>query len=134
MSVSATDLLYPTGELREEWFPGEDLPANLTAWIAEGEAQAPSVATPAQTDTLSVAFAYWRAYDAKLMLLAASPDTVSLEGIGVGVKDSRGWWSKKAVAWRAAFDAAVVAASETEIEMVTSAPRTSGSTRYTVGF
>lgn len=63
MAVTAGDLIYPTGELRPEWFPGESLDVTLPEWL--DAASVPDAATGAQADEIRLAYAYWRAYDAK---------------------------------------------------------------------
>jgi hypothetical protein len=116
VSVSAADLLYSVGLIREDWFPGEDVPGNLTLWLAQAaDAETPAGATPEQADAIAKAYAYWRAFDAKLDLLAASPDTANLEGVGGrSINDQRKWFNTKAERWRLAFLAAVTKALAAE--------------------
>lgn len=133
MSVAASDLIYPVGEIEEEWFAPEDVGANLTLWI--GQATVPDAATPEQADAITAAFAYVRAYDAKLMKLAATPDSANVDDLSATVKDSRVWFRAKRDAWQARLDAAVLAVGDdTGEEQVTSPPLASGSLYYVARF
>lgn len=136
MPVTAADLTYPVGEIRTEWFTGEDLSANLALWIGEGEAAAPVGSTTAQVDTIAEAWGYVRAYDAKTMQLAGSPDSASLEGLGsTTLVKGRDFFDARAKAWRAVYDAAVGAAEagSTVAENV-AAPLASTSAPFSVSF
>ena len=54
MALAAADFTRPEGELRLEWFPGDDLEATCTAWLG----QLPEGAS----DELAEAYVYKRAY------------------------------------------------------------------------
>lgn len=43
MPLTPRGFLPPDSPLREEWFPGDDLPSFLLAWIKDAEARAASV-------------------------------------------------------------------------------------------
>lgn len=104
MPITAADLTYPVGEIRAAWLPGEDLAATLTTWIGQAEALVPAEAMEAQADGIRQAHAYVRAYEAITLLLAGQPDTVTLPGLGVTVKDARTWFSAKAKEWKAVLE------------------------------
>ena len=66
MAVVPADLIYPTGELRSDWFPdGEDLEASISAWLnlMSGE-----------TDAKQTSYAYYRAYWDIAARLAEKPN------------------------------------------------------------
>jgi len=108
MAVTAADFIQPTGRVYESWFPGEDLPANLTLWLEQAAALTPDGATEAQGDAIALPYGYYRAFDAKFWALAGSPDTANLEGVGGrSIKDQRGWFSKEAAKYRAEFEVAL---------------------------
>lgn len=115
MPVTAADLTYPEGEIRTEWFSGEDLPANLAFWISEGEAAAPAGSTTAEIDAIARPWAYYRAYDAKTMQMAGSPDSVNLDGLARTQVKGRDFFAAKARAWKTEYEAALaVAGGSTE--------------------
>lgn len=135
MPVTAADLTYPEGEIRTEWFSGEDLPANLALWISEGEAAAPVDASSEAVDTISRAWGYYRAYDAKTLQMAGSPDSVNLDGLARTQVKGRDFFAAKAKAWLAAFNSAVAEASVvTTPDAMVSVPRASSSIPFTVAF
>lgn len=135
MPVTAADLTYPMGEIRSEWFAGEDLSANLTLWIGEGEAAAPDGSTQAQIDALARAHGYWRAYDAKLMQMAGSPDSASIDhgDLSRTITQGRKYFATKAAEWRSVYDAVLESAGTLVIES-TPTPRASQSLPVTVAF
>lgn len=110
MPVTAADLTYPEGEIRTEWFSGEDPPANLALWISEGEAAAPAGATADEIDAIALPWAYFRAYDAKTMQMAGSPDSVNLDGLARTQVKGRDFFAAKAKEWKGVFEAALSAA------------------------
>ena len=133
MPIVASDLIYPVGEIRVEWFPGEDVPGNLTQWLADGAEEAPGSATTEQVDSLSRAFAYWRAYDAKTMLMAGTPDTAALSGeMSATITQGRKYFQGKAAEWRAVFDALLSVAAT--VGASTSPPRASSTVPFAVVF
>lgn len=117
MAVVAADLIYPVGVVQTGWFAGEDLPANLTLWIAEGAATAPDGATEAQVDAVSFPYANYRAFQAKADKIAATPSNVGIAGGTVAVgqgKDRHEYFSTRAASWLAEYEAALAAATPAE--------------------
>lgn len=84
----------------------------LGAWIAQGYAQVPAGATEAAGDAVARASANFRAYDAKAAAMAANPDSVNLDGLGVTTSVGRvKFFAGKADEWRGALVAALAAAA-----------------------
>jgi hypothetical protein len=121
MAVVAADLIYPVGAIQTGWFAGEDLAANLTLWIADGEAAAPDGATEPQTDAIAAAWAYYRAFQSKADQIAAKPSNVQITG-AVGVaqgQDRHKYFATRAASWLAEYEAALAAATPAEPEAFT---------------
>jgi len=129
MAVTSADLTYPpggTGEIRPDWFSGEDLADLLAVWIAAGEALVPSGGTPEQSDRLVTAYAYWKAYDAKAALMAGAVNSLSIDGGDLAIsyaKDQRDFFIGKASFWRLAYEAAL--AEEESGVVIDNPPRSS---------
>lgn len=83
MAVAAADLTYPVGEIRPEWFDGEDVAASLALRIAAGAAMVPAGATEPQADAVVRAYAYRETYRAKVLAMAGNPDSVGLGDLSV---------------------------------------------------
>lgn len=120
MPIVAADLTYPTGEIRPEWFAGENLAANLGIWIVQGYAAATDggISEEASADAVARAFGYWRAYDAKALSLAATPNSVDIAGeIGVsGFTGQAKFFREKANEWKMVYDALIAAGGVVEPE------------------
>lgn len=112
MAVTASAILYPSGEIRPEWFAEEDPEASLSVWIAEGEAKVPAGAPGAQADAVVVAWAHHRAFNAKAAMMAADPDSVTLPALATTVSVGRvKFFSGKAAEWLEVFEVAIGAAT-----------------------
>lgn len=118
MAVTAADLTYPTGEIRAEWFAGENLATNLGTWIAQGYTLASDAGIVEGTDPIARAHGYWRAYDAKAFALGATPNSVDISGeIGVsGFTGQAKFFREKANEWRVVLDALIAAGTAVEPE------------------
>jgi len=89
MSITATDLIYPTGLLRAEQFPGESLLANVTEeWLPEAEEKA-AEANPDFRDEATKDWVYYRGFSSVATRLAGTPDTLALEGVSRTMSNSR---------------------------------------------
>lgn len=77
MAVEAADLELPTGYLPASWY--EDVA--LTAWIAEGAVKAASITDAPTQDAAVRAWAYYRAYKAKVAEMIGRPTSISAAGI-----------------------------------------------------
>lgn len=132
MAVEAADLTYPVGEIRPEWFEGEDLTANLTLWITAGYIQADTadVVEVSDRNAIAEAYGYWRAYDAKAHALAATPNSVSLAGdLSVsGFTGQAKFFREKAEEWRGTFGTLLASAKAEESGVPRNVPLPSTST------
>ena len=122
VSVTSASILYPVGEIRPEWFSGEDLDASLSVWLNEGAAKVPTGAPSETADAIASAWCYYRAYRAKAAAMAASPDTVSIpDAPGRTLSTSRvNFFRDRAAEWLSAFEAAL--ASVTVVVQPAAAP------------
>ncbi len=85
--ITFEDLRYPKGRIHPDLFPersDDDLAADVQAWIIEAYAQARVVelGTGAAQDQAAAAWAYYRAFDAACIALAANPSTHSQSDAG----------------------------------------------------
>ena len=98
--MEAASLIYPTGELREEWFEGEDLTTTLEAFLAE---------VSSESEAKQESWAYYRAYDdiATRLAIHYSPYRVDLVTEGVR-PEQYGYFAAKARKHLAAYNATSV--------------------------
>ncbi len=135
MAVLPSDLTYRVGEIRSEWFDGEDLVANLAEWIAQGEEKVPEGSTDEQADAIAKAYAYWRAYDAITLRMAASPDSVNIPNeIARTQVQGRKFFEAAARRWLLAFTEALSAAETVTTGDTPRETRSSRSVAFTVAF
>ena len=98
--MDAASLIYPTGELREEWFPGEDLETSLEAFLAE---------VSSETDAKQKDWALYRAYDDIATRLAIHYATYREDLVLEGVDPEQyGFFAAKARKHLAAYNATSV--------------------------
>lgn len=115
MSIEPRYLTAPTGELEPSLFPGGDLAARLDAYITEGYAQAASLGDVAQ-DAYVKAWAYYRGYDAALLLRAIDPSKVSLDSGKTALQftpEQTAEIGKRRDRWKATADGILADAGET---------------------
>lgn|GEM_PF-3294907 len=137
MPVAPADLTYPTGELRPEWFPGEDLAELLALWIGEGYALAPEDATAEQEDTVARAHGYWRGYDALVKRMAFKPSSVGLSAAGISVSYPSGQLKMlegERDRWADAREAALAIIGATEASTPVHLPLVTRAVPFTVSF
>lgn len=77
MALSPNDLIEPTGRLQTALFPGEDMLALVTAWLATAASKAALAGS--FIDAATEAYAYHLAYSHVADRLAAEPNSVSVD-------------------------------------------------------
>lgn len=80
-----TDILYPNGWVKPEYFPGSTTVASdVTAWLTQAYAVPAIAALPAGVvrDAGARAFVYWRAAETILLDMSADPATNEVPGSG----------------------------------------------------
>lgn len=131
MAVTAADLTYPTGELRAEWFAGEDLAANLALWLSQGydAATESGIDDAGDRDAIARPYGYWRGYNAKYLAMAAGPNSVNVPGdIAVsGFKPD--YFRERAAYWKGIYTDALESAVAEETGVPTEPIRQSVATR-----
>lgn len=137
--MTAEDLTYPKGEIRDVWFPGENLQNNFAGdgetpgWIADGYQKA--VAAGVASDRVATAYAYRIAYRAVAARLAGTPDSVSLEDLSRTTSNGRvKFFSDKALEWEAELSAAIAAGQEPPEATPSSSPLASRAMRNSFSF
>lgn len=134
MSVSAEDLTYPpagTGELHPDWWPDGALPGLLAVWIAAGAALVPGDATAERADRVTLSYAYWLAYGDKLITMAASPNSVSVDKGDISAawaKDQRDIFAARLKYWLGEYETAV--ADVVPMVVIDNPPRASQSVAF----
>ena len=81
MSVTAADLLSPSGDLVPSLFPSDStgaLTSRLTAYLAEGETKASGISDLADRDRATLHWGYYRAYKAVHVRMSGDPLTSGL--------------------------------------------------------
>lgn len=138
MPIAAAGLTYPKGEIRADWFPGENLQNNFAGgddnpgWIADGYQRAADEAVSAGTasDRVARAYAYRVAYRAVAARLAGTPDSVSLEDLSRTTSNGRvKFFADKALEWEKALEAAILAGQESPAPTPASMPLASRAMR-----
>jgi hypothetical protein len=126
VAVLPADLILPAGVLPAEWWEA----GHLAVWIAGGESTVPAEATEEQADSITTAYAYWRAHEAKALSVLGSPDSVSLDGMGRMTSNGRfDRLMAQAEGYKAEWTAAVAVATPVEVgESVSVPPLASRST------
>lgn len=99
MPLTAADFIEPTGELSTDLFPGRDLTAFVTAWLAEATERAGS-------ESAQRAWVYHRAYShvANRFNLEASSEGKGSEN-AQRLFSQIDYWRKRAAQQQAEFDA-----------------------------
>ena len=78
MPLTNTDILYPNGWVKPEYFPGSTtVSSDVTAWLTAAYANAVIAALPtdAEKDRAARAWAYYRAAETILLDMSADPAT-----------------------------------------------------------
>ena len=89
MTVLATDLIYPTGSLRSDQFPGESLLDNVTEkWLPEAVEKAAEANPDFREDAIKD-WVYYRGFSSIANRLAGEPDTLALEGVSRTMSNAR---------------------------------------------
>lgn len=102
MTVSASDLTYPRGEIQPVWFPDGDLATNLAIWIAEVDLG--NVTDSEAQDNATRAWAYHRAYATVAGRLAAMPTTEKTNDLTTTIDQGRiQFFQARADAWATAY-------------------------------
>lgn len=115
MPLVAEDLLAPRGELQPALLAiaaGTQAAADVvTDWLDAGYdyAAAAGFTDAARVDRIARAYAYWRAYDAAVQAIAASPMSVSFvdKGSSTFTSEQLRTLQSKATQWQAEYDAAI---------------------------
>lgn len=99
MALLPASFIHPVGKLQPSMFPGEDLTAIVTVWIADAVTMVASLA-PSVQDTAGAFWVYYRAYDAIAQRVGASPSSYSYGGnSGGGVQSTVNWGQNKSDYW-----------------------------------
>jgi len=89
VTVLATDLIYPTGLLRSDQFPGESLLDNVTEkWLPEAVAKAADANPDFKVDAVKD-WVYYRGFSSIANRLAGEPDTLAMEGVSRTMSNAR---------------------------------------------
>lgn len=106
MTVAASDLMYPNGEVQAGWFPDGDAETNLTLWIAEADVS--TIADANDADDATKAYAYARAYNTVAGRLAGMPTMERTLDMTTSIGSERvAYFARKAEEWQAVYDFAV---------------------------
>ncbi len=89
MAVLATDLIYPTGLLRPDQFPGESLTAVVTdKWLPEAVQKAAEANPDFRNDAVED-WVYYRGFSSIANRLAGTPDSMMQEGVQRTMSNAR---------------------------------------------
>lgn len=84
MTITASDLLAPTGEIESAFYPREDstaVLARLQAYVEDGYRRVPGTITDVEAqDDIARAWAYYRAYNAIYLTMSRSAASKSIAG------------------------------------------------------
>ena len=98
--MEAASLIYPTGELREEWFDDENLTTTLEAFLDE---------VSSESEAKQKSWAYYRAYDDIAMRLAYHYSNYREDLVAEGVRPEQyGFFAARARKHLAAYNATSV--------------------------
>lgn len=78
MALEPADLIEPAGRLQDSLFPGEDLLALATAWLATAYTKVSDV-SGSLIDAAATAYTYYLAYSHVADRLAGQPNSVSVD-------------------------------------------------------
>lgn len=111
MTVEATGLIVPSGELQEALFPEGDLVQLLEGWIARAVGKLASIATE-NHDAATEHYAYYLAFTHVADRLAAEPNQVTVSSAGQVSKstgqDRIAYFRRRAQEHLDAFNALIV--------------------------
>jgi len=132
--ITATDLIYPPpGELRPEWFPGEDLTAAVAVWLTTGYASVAAVADVAEADRLAALYVYAQGFRNVACRLAGVPATASIDELSRGYNSKQyEFWLSEAERYQQEFDAGLAVALAPVVTAPASVPVASGSRPFVV--
>lgn len=114
VTLVATDLIYPVGELQQAMFPTQgELAANVGQWLDEAASNTAvtALSTSAAANTAARHWVLYRAYSAVAQRIALQPSSESRSDVDRSWGQGRiDYFSELAASHKASFDGAVTVA------------------------